>query len=129
LTRDLDTLGRARLLSEAALDQKALDLLVIDVRGLTSFADAFILATATSDRHAKAVADAVTKTAKEAGFGVMGTEGYDEGRWILIDIGDLIVHVFQEETRTYYDLERLWADAPRVDVEATESPEAHGGRA
>jgi len=128
VTRDLDTLGRIRLLSEAALDQKALDLLVIDVRGLTSFADGFILATATSDRHAKAVADAVTKAAKDAGLGVLGTEGYDEGHWILIDVGDIIVHVFQEETRSHYDLERLWADAPRLDIE-TDPPEAHGSRA
>jgi len=128
VTRDLDTLGRTRLLSEAALDQKALELVVIDVRGLTSFADAFILVTATSDRHAKAVADAVTKAAKGAGLGLMGTEGYDEGRWILIDLGDLIVHVFQEETRAHYDLERLWADAPRIEMEGSSS-EAGGGRA
>lgn len=106
---------RVRRLAAAALDRKAQDVMALDVSGLTSFADAFLLATGTSDRHARSVADAVLEAAKQEG-GAMGVEGYDEGRWILIDLGDVVVHVFQAEARTHYDLERLWGDATPIDL-------------
>jgi ribosome-associated protein len=112
LTNDTDSLDRARMLAEAALDRKARDIVVLEVGELTSFADAFVIATATSDRHARAVADAVVECAKAGGTAPLGIEGYDDGEWVLIDLNDIIVHVFQGTTRGHYDLERLWADAP-----------------
>ncbi len=100
---------------EAALDRKALNIVGLNTREVTSFADEFILATGTSDRHVRAVADAIMVEAKAFGRAPLGVEGLDEGRWILIDFGDIIVHIFQEEVREHYDLERLWSEAPALD--------------
>jgi ribosome-associated protein len=108
---------QAREYAEAALDRKAEDVLALDVAGLTSFADAFVIATGTSDRHVKAVADAVVERAERLGRHPLGVEGYDGGEWVLIDLDDVIVHVFQAEKRADYDLERLWSDAPSVAFE------------
>jgi ribosome-associated protein len=105
---------QARRLAEAAQGKNAEDVVALDVGELTTFADAFVIATAGSDRQARAVADAVVERAKGQGEAVLGVEGYEDGRWILIDAGDVIVHVFVREAREHYDLDRLWADAPRI---------------
>ena len=105
---------RARSLAEAALERNAEQVVALAVGELTSFADAFVIATASSDRQARAVADAVVASAKGTGAAVLGVEGYEEGRWILIDAGDVVVHVFVRDAREHYDLDRLWADAPRI---------------
>jgi ribosome-associated protein len=118
---------RARRLAETALDRKAEDVVALDVSKLTSFADAFVIATAASDRQARAVADALTEAAREAGAPVLGVEGYEDGRWILIDVGDVVAHVFVREAREHYDLDRLWGDAPRIAL--PEAAAARGARA
>jgi ribosome-associated protein len=105
---------RARRLAEVARDKNAEDVVALEVGALTSFADAFVLATAGSDRQARAVADAVGEAMQQAGAQPLGVEGYEEGRWILIDGGDVIVHVFVREAREHYDLDRLWGDAPKI---------------
>jgi ribosome-associated protein len=111
-----ERIARANRVAEAALDRKALDLIALDVSGLTSYADTFIIATATSDRHARAIADAIREAETEIGAKPLGVEGYDEARWVLIDLGDVIVHVFLAEVREAYDLERLWSDAQPIAV-------------
>ena len=111
-----------RRLAEAAAEKKALDLLALDVHRLTSFTDAFLLATGTSDRHVRAVVDAMLEVSKEMGRSPLGVEGYDEGRWVLIDLNEVVVHVFQEEVREYYDLERLWGDAPPIELACSSHP-------
>lgn len=116
-TSDAEQLARARLLANAALDRKAEDLLALDVRGLTSLADTFLIASGSSDRQVRAIADAVEDAARAAGMRTLGIEGLADARWVLLDFGDAIFHVFQGEARAHYDLERLWADAPRLDVE------------
>jgi ribosome-associated protein len=108
---------RALDVAQAGLDKKAEDVLVLDVRGLTSYADYFVLMTADSDRQAGAIADAVDERLKGRGATKVGVEGYESGRWILIDYGDVVAHVFNRESRSFYDLEGLWADAPRLAVE------------
>jgi ribosome-associated protein len=108
---------RALDIAHAGLDKKAEDVLVLDVRGLTSYADYFVLMTADSDRQASAIADAVDERLKARGASKVGVEGYEGGRWILIDYGDVVAHVFNRESRGFYDLEGLWADAPRFTVE------------
>ena len=90
--------------------------MALDVHELTSFADAFLLATGTSDRHVRSVADAVLETTAEMGKSPLGVEGYEEGRWVLIDLNEVVIHVFQQEVREYYDLERLWGDAPPIEL-------------
>lgn len=113
---DASQLERATFVAEAALEKKALRLVALDVREVTSYADTLIIATGTSDRHARSVADAITEAVAARGERPLGVEGYDEGRWVLIDLGDVVVHVFQPELRELYDLERLWSDAPILEI-------------
>jgi len=108
----------ALAIARAGLDKKAEDVTVLDVRGLTSYADYFVVMTADSDRQAGAIADHVEQTMKAQGVAKVGVEGYEGGRWILVDYGDVVAHVMNRESRGFYDLEGLWADAPRFAVEA-----------
>ena len=107
----------ALAIAKAALDKKGEDVMVLDVRGLTSYADYFVVVTAESDRQASAIADHLEQTMKEQGVSKVGVEGYESGRWILVDYGDVVAHVMNRESRGFYDLEGLWADAPRFAVE------------
>jgi ribosome-associated protein len=100
-------------IARAGHDKKAEDVLVLDVRGLTSYADWFVLMTADSERQASAIADHLDDQMKKQGTSRVGSEGYESGRWILIDYGDVVAHVMSREARGFYDLEGLWADAPR----------------
>ncbi len=109
---------RANWVAEAALDRKAIDLVALDVSELTSYADTLVLATGTSDRHTRSIVDAIREAGSQRGEKPLGVEGYDEGRWVLIDFGDVIVHVFQEAVRKNYDLERLWSDADELELSA-----------
>ena len=111
-----ETRERAQRLAEAARDRNGEDVVALDVGPLTSFADAFVLATAASDRQGRAIADAVREAAKQSGMTLLGTEGYEDGRWILIDGGDVVVHVFVREAREHYDLDRLWGDAEHIEL-------------
>lgn len=109
-------LDRAKALAEAALDKKALEPIALDVRSVTSVADTYLLFTGTSDRHTRAIADSLVDWARTHGEKPIGVEGYDEGRWVLIDLGDVIVHIFLNELRQVYDIERLWSDAPALEL-------------
>ena len=113
---DPTRLAKAVQIAEAALDRKARDIVVLDTRAVSSFTDTFILMTGTSDRHTRAIADSIREAMRAQGEKPLGVEGYDEGRWVLIDLGDAIVHIFLREVREYYDLERLWSDAPTIDL-------------
>jgi len=88
----------------------------LDVREATSFADVFVLLTGTSDRHVRAIADAIEESMRERGEKPLGVEGLEQGRWVLLDYNDVIAHVFQGEVREHYDLERVWSDAPVLDL-------------
>ena len=118
MTQTDDAMETARALAEAAVDRKAERVLALDVSGLTSFTEGFVIASGTSDRHVRAVADAVVERAAALGREPLGVEGLEGGDWVLIDLDDVIVHVFQREKREHYDLERLWADAPATWFEA-----------
>ncbi|HUL58742.1 MAG TPA: ribosome silencing factor [Anaeromyxobacteraceae bacterium] len=107
----------ALAVAQAGLDKKAAEVTVLDVRGLSSYADYLVVMTADSDRQASAIADHVDETLKEQGVTKVGVEGYETGHWILVDYGDVVAHVMSAETRQVYDLEGLWADAPRFRVE------------
>jgi ribosome-associated protein len=89
-------------------DMKALDIKVLDVRGLTDIADTMVIASGTSDRHVRSVAQRVVEKAKEAGFRPHGIEGQQDSDWVLIDLNDMIVHVMLPRVRDFYGLERLW---------------------
>ena len=121
---ELERIRRADAIGEAALALKAQDLVALDVSQLTSYADTLVLATGGSNRQTRAIADSIIKAATGWGEKPIGVEGYDEGRWVLIDFGDMIVHVFQAELREFYDLERLWSDAPALELEAVSAETA-----
>jgi len=99
-----------QLVINAVEDLKAKDVTVIDVRGRTSVTDYMILATGTSKKHAQAVCDNASTEAKAKGLKPLGAEGRDSSDWMLLDLGDVILHVMTEQARHFYDLERLWAE-------------------
>jgi len=96
------------VVADALADMKALDVKVLDVRGLTDIADCMVIASGTSDRHVRSVAQRVIEKAKEAGFRPHGVEGDQDGDWVLIDLSELIVHVMLPRVREFYGLEKLW---------------------
>ncbi len=122
LPPDPDQRARARVLANAAQGRMADDLIALDMRGLTSLADTFLIASGSSDRQVRAIADAVLDAAREAGIRTLGHEGLAEGRWALLDFGDAIFHIFHEDVRGHYDLERLWSDAPLLELEPEVTP-------
>ncbi len=113
---DSEQIERAKQIVEAALELKAERPVVMDVGELTSFADLVVVLSGRSDRQVRAVVDAIRVSLRKEGEKPLGIEGYNEGRWILIDLADIIVHVFSPEVREHYDIERLWSDAPRIDL-------------
>ena len=116
---------RVRLAVAAALDKKAFNLDVLSVGGLTSIADYFILMSANNERQSQAIADSVLQRLKtELRVKPLLVEGTTPGRWVLLDFGDFIVHIFTEDVRRFYGLERLWGDAPNVTADFTGEAEA-----
>ena len=106
------TRATARKVAAFALEKKAADILVMDVRKVTDVARFFIVCTGQSGPQVKAIADHVIDSCRDSKLGVYHVEGYDSLRWVLIDLVDIVVHVFQPDVRAYYQLERLWGDAP-----------------
>lgn len=109
---------KARIALEAALDKLALDPLVLDVHDVVSFADVFVILSGRSERQVRSIAEAIAEALAKRGERPLGIEGLDEGAWVLMDLADVVVHVFQEEVRRRYDLERLWSDAATLELEA-----------
>ncbi|OGP85736.1 MAG: ribosome silencing factor [Deltaproteobacteria bacterium RBG_13_65_10] len=112
----LPALEKPRTAVLAALEKKAQDVTLLDVHAISSFADHFLICTGRSDRQVQSIADGIVETLKREGHAPLGLEGYADGKWILIDCDDLIVHVFHEPVRAFYNLEKLWYAAPRVDL-------------
>ena len=99
-------------------DMKAVNVRVLDVRGLTDIADTMIIACGNSDRHVRSIAERVAQKAKAAGFRALGTEGARDGEWVLVDLQDILVHVMLPRVREFYGLERLWEGGPVLPVAA-----------
>ena len=109
-----ETTQVAQLAVEALEDLKAVDIRVMDVRELTTVTDYMVVASGRSERQVRSLADHVISQAKEAGFVPLGTEGHDTGEWVLVDLGDAVVHVMNPETRELYQLEKLWEKPARL---------------
>lgn len=101
---------------QAALDKKASDVVVLDLRHTPAFTDFFVLCSGQNQRQVKAIADAVEESLRAARIKAAHVEGYDRAEWVLMDFFTFIVHVFTPQTRAFYSLERLWGDAHRIDV-------------
>lgn len=110
---------KVRRAARAALDKRATDLVVLDVRGISSVADYFLLCSGKSTTQVETIADAIREELKSEGIRPLHAEGVAESGWILLDYGDVLMHVFLEDTRAYYALERLWGDAPAVPVDGS----------
>jgi ribosome-associated protein len=103
--------------ARVALDTKAEDLTVLDVRGLASFTDYFVIMSGRSTRHVQGLAEAIEEALRAKRVNSKHSEGLREGLWVLLDLGDVVVHIFYHENRAFYDLEGLWHDAPRIEIE------------
>ena len=110
----VDTATRVREAVAAAEDRKAIDLKVMHLGDVSGFTDYFLLCSGSNERQVQAIADGIEERLRAIRVRPLHVEGYNRGQWVLLDYGDLVIHVFQEETRGFYSLERLWADAPDV---------------
>ena len=116
--------GEVAKVVRAALDKKAIDVVVLDLRHTPAFTDFFVLCSGQNQRQVKAIVDAVEESLRAAKVRPAHIEGYDRAEWVLMDYFNFIVHVFSPQTREFYSLERLWGDAERIDV--TDEPSAGG---
>jgi len=105
--------GAARV----AAERHCSDIVVLDLRGKSPATDYFVIATGTSDRQMRSVADEISEEARKHGLQRFGRAGYEQGRWILLDFIDVVIHLFDSEYRDYYDLELLWGDAQRLTID------------
>ena len=127
-TRPRRATGRRRLSGDvakavnAALDKKAVDVVVLDLRNTPAFTDYFVLCSGLNPRQVKAIADAVEETLRATKVRPAHIEGYDRAEWILMDFFTFIVHIFTPQTREFYSLERLWGDGERIDVADPAAP-------
>jgi ribosome-associated protein len=106
----------ARKIAQLAEEKKARQLVALHVEELVSYTQIIVIMTATSDRHARALADFIQEELKKDKERPLGAEGYGSGKWILLDYGDVVVHVMQKEAREYYDLDGLWGEAPPLEL-------------
>jgi ribosome-associated protein len=104
---------KALTIGKLAEEKKAIEVLLLDLAGLTDIADFFVLASGTSERHVRTIAESVQTGMKEKEMPPLSAEGYDQGRWIVLDYGDVVLHAFLEPLRELYDLESLWIEAAR----------------
>src|SRR5690606_11406552 len=115
-TTNPEGLQKALLCARAAIDKKAENVKVLDLSELSGFTDYFMICSGTSDRQVQAIGEAVSNVMEVQGYTLLSAEGFQDGRWVLMDFGDVIVHVFLDALRDYYDLENLWKDAPKAKI-------------
>jgi ribosome-associated protein len=115
----LNSLEAAKLCAEAAGNKKAFDILILDLRSLTYITDYFVICSASNTTQVGAISDGIGEALAKAGVRPSHVEGEAGANWVLMDYGDIVVHIFDEQTRIYYSLEKLWGDAPRIAVVAT----------
>lgn len=111
-----DGLQKALLCAQAVIDKKAENVKILDLSELSGFTDYFVICNGASDRQVQTIGQAVGDAMDVQGYELLSAEGLQEGRWVLMDFGDVIVHVFLDALRDYYDLENLWKDAPKIGI-------------
>jgi len=116
VTESLDGKERVLLCVNASLEKKAKDLVILNVKTLTAFTDYFIICSGTSDRQVQAIASSIQESLKKFGIIPLGVEGERLGKWVLMDYDDVIIHIFYEPIREFYEIERLWSDSPRMEI-------------
>lgn len=111
----------AKIAYRALEDKKGENIKIIDIEGISVLADYFLIASGSNESQIRAMVDNVEEELEKAGYSVKQREGYGTGRWVLLDFGDIIVHVFDRENRLFYDLERIWRDGKTIGIETLES--------
>lgn len=106
----METVEKVALIKETLEDKKGIDVVTLSLSNISSIADGFVISSGTSEPHVKALSDEVYEKMGKAGYSPLRVEGYNSAKWILMDYGDVIVHVFTKEAREFYNLEWLWAD-------------------
>ncbi|SRR6266550_2539501 len=123
--QDIENLDDRILVAlQAAGEKKAIDIVVLDLREIASFTDYFIVTSGANERQVQAISDAVYESLKKIGSAAARVEGYKTAEWILLDYGDFVIHVFEQKARNFYDLERLWRGAKRVELPAERDAES-----
>lgn len=112
----LETVEKLKAIIEAASEKKAKDTEILQLTGLSIMTDYFVICSGESTTQVRTIVDYIEEQLKKAGVKPYGIEGYSNSKWVLMDYSDIIVHVFEEETRQYYEIEKLWIDAPRIDI-------------
>jgi ribosome-associated protein len=112
----MKSLDKALLAADIIMERKAVDPVLFNIGGMTSFTDFFLIAGGNSTRQVQSISRHLIEKMREYGLKAYGTEGENEGQWILMDYGDLIIHLFYEPVREFYDLEGLWMEAPRIEI-------------
>ena len=120
----MKTIDKARLCLDIIQERKAIDPILMEVGRLTSFTDYFLVASGASSRQVQAISQHMARRLREEGFRPFGIEGEQEGHWVLMDYGDVVIHIFYQPVREFYDLEGLWTEAPRVESDARKSKNA-----
>ncbi len=113
----IDMDEKLSLIVKACNDKKGFDIKVLDLRDLTTITDYFVIVSGNSTTQVAAIADEIEEKLEEAGFELLGKEGYREARWVLLDYGSVVAHVFHKEDREFYNLEKLWADSEELTLE------------
>jgi ribosome-associated protein len=116
-----DSKEKSFFCAQAALEKKAFDITILELKKASSLTDYFLICSGRSDRQVQAIAQSIEKKMGEQGIRPLGEEGIREGRWVLMDYDDVVIHIFYDQLRRYYDLEGLWIEAPRIN-----SPEEKG---
>ena len=122
----IESKDKAIKAARASSDKKAKDIVILELKKLTVIADYFVICSGESTTQVKAIVDHVEEALAKHGVSPGRIEGLGNARWVLLDYGDVIVHVFEEETRNYYELEKFWLDAPRIVWEESKKPDARG---
>ena len=115
--KKIETREKARLCVNASLEKIAKDIVLLNVKVISAFTDYFLICSGSSDRQVQAIASSIRGKMKQHGLLPLGVEGENHGQWVLMDYDDVIVHIFYEPVRGFYDIERLWSEAPRMEVD------------
>jgi ribosome-associated protein len=119
-----DPLAKAQLIAQAAYSLKAEEIVALDLRGLTIIADFFVICTGNSSIQIRSITDRIEERMRDHGFRKLRKEGYQEATWVLLDYGDVVVHIMAAEQREFYQIEQFWADAPKLELDIETGPAA-----
>ena len=117
MAKNIEARERALLCLNATLEKKAKNIILLKVKELSAFTDYFLICSGASDRQVQAIASSIREKMKKDGVLPLGVEGESHGQWVLMDYEDVVIHIFYEPVREYYDIERLWSEAPRMEID------------